>query len=368
MTRILIFTALAVVLATGAFAENWYDTVTLDGDFYYRHELIDAQERDTTDIVSDYQRNRHVVKARLRVEGQVTPSTRVLFQIASGQSNPSSNAQTLDDGFSSKSLYVDLLYFYTEPGSIPKLSLTGGKIRNPFYRVGGSELIWDSDVNPEGLAASYTVDYTKVSTRLVAAGLWVAEQARGDDSYLAALQGMLTYRPDEKGNYALAGASFYNYVNTQSYGPFFDEDNGYGNSLDGNGHYRYSFELVELFGEGVYRLMGEPLTLFGHYVVNTDPDSANKGWLAGVRYGELKSPGTFRLRYMYRRLERDAVIGIFTDWAFRQGGTDAKGHEVGLDFRFAPKTTLALTYFDVRYDLANPLDFRKLHAQVEFRF
>ncbi len=368
MKPTLFFITLTLLATSGAFADNWYDRITMSGDFYYRHELLDAQERDTLGNVSDYQRNRHVIKARLNIEGQVTPSTKVHFRLASGQPKPPSNAQTLDEGFSTKSIYIDLIYFYTEPGSIPKLSLTGGKIRNPFYRVGVSELIWDSDVNPEGLAASYTIDYTGVSTRLVAAGLWVEEQARGDDSYLAALQGMIKYHPEEESNYALAGATFYNYVNTKSYGPFFDPDIGYGNTLDENGHYQYSFELVELFGEGVYELMGQPLTLFGHYVVNTDPDSANEAWLAGLRYGKLKSPGTFSVRYMYRRMEHDAVIGIFTDWAFRHGGTDAKGHELGFDFRFAPNTTLALTYFDVKYDLADPMDFRKLHAQVNFDF
>ncbi|UCD16787.1 MAG: putative porin [Candidatus Zixiibacteriota bacterium] len=369
MKRSLILIVIAWFFTASANAENWYDKIKLNGGFYYRHELIDAEQRDDeTGAVSDYQRNRHVIKARLSLQSEITPSTTVLLRLATGQPNPSSNAQTLDEGFSTKPLYIDLAYFEMKPDRIPNLSVTGGKIRNPFYCVGKSELIWDHDVNPEGMAASYTAEYQRLLIRLVASGLWIEERARGDDSYLAALQGMLEYRPDEKGTYVSAGASFFKYVNSRGYEPFFDETKDFGNSLDDNGHYLRGFELVELFGEVKYELLNQPVTVFGHFVTNTAAAIANDGWLAGVRMGKVDAPGSRQVRYMYRRLEKDAVIGIFTDWAFRHGGTDAKGHELGLDFQFAPKTTVALTYFDVKCDLADRLDFRKLHAQVVFVF
>ena len=43
---------------------------------------------------------------------------------------------------------LDMAYLKIKPEQIPGLSLSGGKFKNPFYKPGKSELIWDSDFNP----------------------------------------------------------------------------------------------------------------------------------------------------------------------------------------------------------------------------
>ena len=66
-------------------------------------------------------------------------------------------------------------------------SVTGGKMATPFFRPGNHHLIYDNDLNPEGLALRYR-------RRLVRElrGLWVEERSSANDSIL--LGGQFGYR------------------------------------------------------------------------------------------------------------------------------------------------------------------------------
>ena len=131
-------------------------------------------------------RQRHRIRARFGVTADVAEDVQVGLTLATGGDDPISANQTLDTGFSRKPIGVDRAFFRW--AATDELTFTGGKIANPFYRPGNHHLIYDNDLNPEGLALRYARGNWFASY----AGLWVEEREAADDSIL--LGGQLGYR------------------------------------------------------------------------------------------------------------------------------------------------------------------------------
>ena len=143
-----------------------------------------------------------------------------------------------------------------------------------------------------------------------------------------------------------------------------------GNSVDTNGLYIDDYELLELSVEGNHKFHNIPVNAMFDYVTNTAVDSFDTGWLAGIHINKIKDPGSWAVRYIYRNLEKDAVVGIFTDSDFRGGGTDAKGHEIGGSYMIAKNSAINITYFinQIGLELDDPIDFRRLQADLQLKF
>jgi hypothetical protein len=352
---------LAVMLFTTAAAGEWWDNIRVKGDFRYRHETIDKEGKST--------RNRHRLRARLRIEADVSATTKTYLQLASGSEDPVSTNQTLDNGFSTKSIMLDLAYFEMMFPAVPGLQIKGGKFKNPFFKPGKSELLWDSDWNPEGGAASYHKSFQALSLALVGAGLWVEERSSGDDSWIAAGQAVLKLHLNDKKSSVALGGGFFNYVNVAGFKPFFDPEEPMGNTVDDSGYYVNDYELFELSAEITHQLADVPIVVMGDYVTNTAADNLNEGWLVGIRVGKTKKPGSWAFRYNYRQVKKDAVVGMFTDSDFRGGGTDAKGHEIGGDVQVAKNTAFKVTYFVNTIGLGKEqLDFNRLQVDLQLKF
>jgi hypothetical protein len=371
---------LAAALLCGAVrAGSWTDKVKVKGDLRYRHEMID---------VDDYTRHRHRLRARLGITGDVSEYTKVGIQLATGSDDPVSTNQTLDNGFSSKSVVLDLAYLKTTHRALPGLSLTAGKFKNPFFKPGSSELIWDSDWNPEGGVAVYNRDFDNVSLMLIGAGLWIDERKADEDSWLAAGQGVLRFNLNDKKSSFAVGGSIFNYVNAKDFSPFWDGD-PMGNStytrvdttvIEVNGeddttysakhYYSNDYELLELFAEATHKFDDIPVTVMADYVTNSAADSLNTGYLFGIRLGKAKAPGSWECRYIYRQVEMDAAVGTYIDSDFRGGGTDAKGHEVGGGIQLADNTTFNVTYFinEIGLEEAEGSDFNRLQVDLQLKF
>ncbi|MEW5796710.1 MAG: putative porin [Candidatus Zixiibacteriota bacterium] len=360
---------LATVFPPAAQADNWWEKIKVKGDLRYRHEMLDFGDKDP--------RNRQRIRARLGFFGEASPYTKIGIQLSTGTGDPVSTNQTLDDGFSNKRVGLDLAYFEATHPKLPGLAVTGGKFYNPFFKPGHSELIWDSDWNPEGGVVRYDRDLESVSLLFVGSGLWIDERSSGDDSYLAAGQAMARVRLNEKNSSLAFGAAYYNYVNTQGFQPFFDPGDAMGNSvveLDDDGEtvllFASDYDLIEVFGEFTHELNAVPMTVMADFVTNTAADSLETGWLVGVNIGKAKKAGSVDFRYIYRNVEADAVVGIFTDSDFRDGGTDGKGHELGGSVQLADNTTLSLSYFinDFGLETETPLDFNRLQVDLQLKF
>jgi hypothetical protein len=110
-----------------------------------------------------------------------------------------------------------------------------------------------------------------------------------------------------------------------------------------------------------------PVSIFGNYVKNTvATTSEDTGWLIGGKLNKAKDPGSWQLAYNYRRVEADAVLGVFSDSDFIGGGTDGKGHEFEFKYQFTKRIQGALSYF--LNERGDDNDYRRLMADLVFKF
>jgi hypothetical protein len=324
------------------------------GDLRYRHETVND------DAFTERQRQR--IRARFGVTADVVEDLRVGLTLATGDDDPISANQTLDGGFNRKSFGVDRAFFAWQ--ATEDLSITGGKMANPFFRPGNHPLIYDGDLNPEGLA----LRYNRTNWFASFAGLWVEERAAADDSIL--LGGQVGYRRMlGDGMRLTAGVSYYDYLETQGQTPFWNGD-AVGNRLDLAGNYLNDFNEAELFAELSLNAGDRPLSLFADYVRNVEADDEDTGYALGAAYGEVTRPGTWRIGYAYQRLEADSVIGTFTDSDWAGGGTDGRGHVVDFAYGFRTRWTLGFKYFINERGMAagNERDYNRLQADVSFTY
>jgi hypothetical protein len=324
------------------------------GDLRYRQESINE------DAVAE--RHRQRIRARFGVTADIADRVRVGLQLATGNDDPVSANQTLDTGFNRKSFGVDRAFFTW--AATEELSFTGGKMANPFFRPANHHLIYDSDLNPEGLALRYGRGDWFVNY----AGLWVEERSAANDSIL--LGGQFGYRHTlDNGMRLTAGASYYDYLETQGQTPFWDGD-GAGNRVTPTGQYLNDFNLTEVFAELGFTAGERPVTLFADYVVNSEASDQDTGFAVGASLGQVSKKGDWRFGYIYQELEADAVIGTFTDSDWAGGGTDGKGHVVELNYGFRDRLVFGLRYFLNERGAAagNEHDYNRLQADVVFNY
>ena len=328
--------------------------VRLSGDLRYRHESI-AEEGETD-------RHRHRIRARFGVTADVADNVRLGLTLATGADDPISANQTLDTGFNRKPIGVDRAFFSW--AATDELTFTGGKMANPFYRPGNHHLIYDNDLNPEGLALRYNGGNWFANY----AGLWVEERTAADDSIM--LGGQLGYRHALDGGMRVtAGIGYYDYLETRGQIPFWNGE-AVGNRVDAAGNYLNDFNIAQLFGELNFEAGQLPLTVFADYALNTEVDEVDTGFALGASVGEVTGPRTWRIGYVYQDLEADAVVATFTDSDWAGGGTDGRGHVVEFNYGFRDRLVFGFRYFlnDRGEDAGNEHDYDRLQADVQFNY
>ncbi len=352
----------------------WTERVRLKGDFRYRYEHIDDDRKSDN-------RNRNRIRARIGVEAEVTDTVDVGFQLstsepsgAKGGGDPISDNQTLTGAFELKNVWFSQAWADWHPAAVPGLHVIGGKMKRPFFTVGKSELIWDDDLNPEGVAVKYKKSYDTVEAFGNAFGFWAAERSADADTGLFGAQGGLKKSFTAFGNkaHALAGLSYYDYGNIEGEAPFFDGDgDDFGNTLDAGGALKEDFDLFEIFGEFGFRARNIPVLVFADYVTNTAASGEDDGWSVGFKVGKASEPGSWQFRYLYKDIEKDAVVGGFTDSDFRGGGTDARGHEINLAYQIAKNWRMVATYFHNETGIAkgeDEEDYDRLQLDMTLKF
>lgn len=342
-------------LPNAAIAQSsWTDSIAVSGDIRPRFEAIDED--------GETGRERGRFRARLKLEADVNENVKAVIRLATGGGNPVSTNQSFDGGFSRKDIGVDQAYVDWTPRD--DMHVLVGKIKNPFVRAGGHALVWDSDLNPEGVAVTYEAGMFFGT----AATLFVEERSSSDDSILLALQGGVEF--DLGGDGTLTtGLSYYDYSDTEGNAPFYD-GNARGNTVDANGNLVFDYNQVEWFAEWSFTAGEQPMTVFADFVQNSDADSFDSGYAFGVKYGKASEPGTWEASWAWQDLEADAVIATFTDSDFGGGGTDASGHVLKAEYAIADNWAFAATLFINEIDAAvgNAHDYSRLQLDLEFSF
>ncbi len=329
----------------------------IGGDFRYRHEYIDAEGKEL--------RNRQRIRARLNMTAKINDEVNLGFQLGSGTEDPVSTNQTLDGGFSAKQVNIDMAFFEWKPGMLSGVSVSGGKVRNPFYSPAKTQLLWDNDLTPEGIAFKYSKSEDSSNMFLNASYFWVDERTEQNDAVLLGGQTGIDYTTSV--GKLVFGIGYFDYQNTKNYVPFFSGNDSAGNSVDSNGMYVFDYNDIEFFCEIFPNGLIDNMYVFVDYVNNIAEDvKYNQSWLAGFSYGNAKEPGSFDIRYSYRYIEKDAIIGAFTDSDFIGGGSDGKGHEINFNYQVASKTKVTATCFINQKGIDNGKGYNRVHLDFNF--
>jgi hypothetical protein len=358
-----------IILAgmTGAQEEkqSWTDTVKIKGDVRFRHETIDDASKSDT-------RTRQRVRARVGVYADVNEQVKAGIAAASGSDDPVSSNQSLDGAFTSKGLQLDKAYVEWTP--VEKLTLVGGKMSKPFICV--SDLVWDGDLNPEGLSAAYALSAGMAKLMAHAGYFWIDEVSGSDDDDRMLYTGQLAVELEAGAVKLLAGASIYSYDNMKGYGLLYD-DSAFGNSTDTvvddegveTDVFANEYEEVEGFLKASGKAGDVPLSVYGQYVVNNEADDHDTGYLVGLSVGKAKKPGQVEVGYNYRDLEKDAVVGAFSDSDFAGGGTNGKGHKFSAKVAIARNWSFGATYFvNSKKPDTDDIDYDRLQLDLACKF
>ena len=310
---------------------SWTDNIKLKGDFRYRYEAIDVEDSKSRD------RNR--IRARPEIIATLPENVTVGFGLATGSDDPVSSNQTLGAGNSSKQINLDLAYARWLP--IENAYIEAGKFKNPLFTPQGTAMLWDGDWRPEGFNAGWNSD------NFFATGLvnWLESDSKSSNEEVAwGIQGGLKF--DIAGANLVTAVGYYD-IPVKGNASYYD-DSFFGNSFvvnNGVDVYEYDYELLELSAQLVMSLFEQPLSIYGDYVQNQDPDDYNTGWLAGIMLGKASGKGTWQIAYEYEDLEADAAFGLVTDSDFGGGGTDAKGSKLTGAYGINKQWNLAFTWY-----------------------
>jgi len=339
-----------VVSARGAAQAKALEGIKFKGDFRFRQESFD--------IDGQADRHRSRLRSRVTLLAPINEVVSVGFGLASGSSDPTSANQSLGAVSSSKQINLDLAYVnWNVPNS--DVSVQVGKFKNPLKRVGGTGLLWDGDVRPEGVTASYK----KGSLFATGLGSWIDENKGDADLILLGGQIGSTFKLENNVS-ILFGLGYYNITASEGADSLFGVAAN-DNRLDANGGYLNGFQNIEGFAEIEIPTELGKVTLFADYVQNLDADDFDTGYSLGAKV----KASSWSFGWEYRDLEADAVFAAFSDSDFLGGGTDGEGHILKTGYALSKKISLSSALFlnDRNVDFGTEESFKRLMLDISFK-
>lgn len=405
----------------GAYPE-WISRIKFDGDIRLRYQQDLFQEDnfpfvpnfmeinrvagDLTKLASPYfntttDRRRWRVRTRLGLTANVADDVNAGIRLTTGNtSDPVSTNQTLGNSNNRNAIVLDRAYLRFDPYSW--LTVAGGKIPNPWF---GTDLVWDDDLNFDGVAMTLKQPFAERWTAFMAMGafpLQEIELSSDDKSLYGAQLGLGWGTP--AGSSVKLGVAYYAY------------DNILGRAND-PGQHAYDYTAPQYLQKGnslfniaqdgtqlLYALASEyeelavtasadralttalHLTFTVDYVKNLAFDRqasidrgailasaypyGDEGYLARLAVGmpDIKQRGDWQVSGTYKRLESDAVLDAFTDSDFHLGGTNAKGWILGAAYGLNKNTWLNIRYLSADEIEGPPLGIDVWQLDINARF
>ncbi|MBW2363150.1 MAG: putative porin [Deltaproteobacteria bacterium] len=291
--------------------------------------------------------DRNRLRARLRIGANydITETVTAGFRISTGDSDdPNSSNQTFGSMFDSWQFDLDRAFLKYSPEWLKGAWLIGGKFDNPFVTspVYG-ELVWDGDVNPEGVAGGYTWSRDGMQAGFSTAG-YIPVQGGDDSATIFATQLFARNEwSDHLSSMLAIGFTNYEDLHADEPPPFEsvgDNPGGIaGNDIVGD-RYRSDFGILNPIASITCDCLGWPLTLSGEYIYNTRAKgNRDDGYSVGTSTKFPLFDKNHNAFYQYQRIERDAVFAAFAQDDFTQS-SNFKGHVLGFDWQLAGRINL----------------------------
>lgn len=393
-------------VVTQAKAERWGDVnavpewvlgMKFEGDLRIREQTDRyAQTNGSPAVINSYygltstsptteNRDRLRLRARLGLTTKISDMVSAGLRLATGTtSDPGSTNQTLGDYTNKYTFLVDQAYLKVQSLDLQErvdgfsYSAIGGRIPNPWL---STDLVWDPDINFEGVAANTTYRFNERHSVYLTAGAFplqdvspsTTNKAKSKWLYGAQVGMDLTAQSGSKARF---GAAIYDFAHVEGIreidpavfyydatAPAFRQK---GNSIftdPYSGKYKLSSKFRELNLTAQLDLATfDPnhVLLTADYVKNIGfdaaeiaartqqaaPEKRTMGYQLQAAFGrpKVQAHGEWQAFAGYRYLQRDAVLDAFTDSDFHLGGTDAKGYFLGGSYGLDRNTWLSMKW------------------------
>jgi hypothetical protein len=248
--------------------------------------------------------------------------------------------------------------------------LWGGKFPVPFTRT---DLVWDADVNPQGVGAKYKIPVGDGALRLSGLYFLVDQSVAGSDSSMLGFQLGLDVPLTDDLLFELSAAE-YDYSLPGLAGA--DAGDFRTNLIGPDGRYVSDFDLFDVIAATTFKgLERWPLKLTGEYVNNRGARTpGDTGYSIELSAGQVLEKGDWRFGYGYSVAEVDAVLAAFSQ-DNTTIGTNYRQHALYVNYVLMDKLVLDATFYRYRpYDAAfsginDPADWLnrlRFNFQVEF--
>lgn len=294
----------------------------------------DYSDEDGRDRRSGQVRGR--VGTTYSVTDRVTLGARLVTGDPDDPNSTDVQMSNFDDDFQ---VSLDLAYAQINFGD---LNVYGGKLPQPFART---DLVWDSDVNPQGASGVYKHKLADGSA-VRAGGLFfiVDEDAVAADSTM--LGGQVGYDSAAFGDWQFdVSGAYYDYALGSGAGG--DTGDFRTNLRNADGSYVSDFNLGDVLVGATWSGLGSrwPVRALADYVRNFGAQTdADTGYGLDLGLGRVTQPRDWRVTYGYSAAETDAVLAAFSH--DNTGiATNYRLHALTLDYVPLPKTLLTAIWY-----------------------
>ena len=398
---------------------EWMDRIQWEGDVRVRYQSdnLDRANSPLSDYLADYNsipgttrygdaadgsanvpsafnvsdnRNRLRVRARLGVLAKVTPMVSAGVRLATGNTNERvSTNQDMGGQFNKYSAWFDRAYLRLNP--MESLSISAGRMPNPWF---GTDLVWDEDLNFEGIAATFKPSVSPSFAPFVTLGAfplrvdsppaqsgnrWLYGAQAGAQWDLASntrskfsvgyfdfrnLEGKVIPSSEYNGaTYTSNNSRRYEYANgfRQKGNTLFSTNATGDNTVAPIWGLASKFQVLNITGSlDLARWDPVHLVITGDFAKNLGfdrneivrrtqrqfSDGKDVGWQIKTVIGmpRVKETRDWQVSFAYRRLGSDAVLDAFTDSDYNLGGTNHKGYVLGFSYGIDRNTVLGVRW------------------------
>jgi len=357
---------------------KWFDRFTFYGDLRFRHETFFTNFDQSGGMNYGVNFNRERFRLRVGFDVRMWDFTgHMLF--ASGTNQQVSSDQTETALATEKQFWIEQGYLTWRGSGTPWLAIQLGKMANPFFMNYTSDVMWDTDVNPEGYAEQLNFNLGQHVNLFLNAGQFVMNQQPSTNVLINSLTGEIIgvsgsgHQPWLLGEQAGVSVTtpsqlqddlaiaFYGFVNVSGgdaapLGGLVQQGNSRaGPGVLPQGTLLNNYRVLDITAKLQTKAGSIPITFMGDYIRNlanttnngqrTGQATGNYGYQVGVIVGQAADAHTWELAYFYKLLQTDATLADLVDADFGNGGTARRGHIIWFAYNLTKYLQFKVKYF-----------------------
>lgn len=328
------------------------------------------------------------IQARFGTIAEVTPELKAQIRLMTGNDAASGN-QTMGERSTlpsqRRTFGLDLAFLDYAPAE--ESHVLAGRMPGPFQFGGKSQLLLDRDIALEGVASKTQFDLDRHRINLNLGGFILREQfddgvSNKDETDNMLYGAQLIYRFEQKdvasvtlgvGQFGWTGMKE---VFTSAGSPKTTPYPANGNSVNPDFTYMYNFDQQQLFWElkgrspkvdlWLFTLPSIEAGIFQEAIVNTSADRLNRATADGISLA-LKP---ITITYARQTVEKDAVIGLFSDSDWAGGVTSSEGTVRAISWAVSKQVAITYTEWKTKAGVETPVptDYLRNHLDLQVVF